>query len=88
VVGGNFLCCPTQARPRPMGWGGSFQGTAVPAFAIDGLSVGSGSASNQQTLKWLTAWKASGRPWPWYIKQSYATIRKLDGAVHSAKADL
>ncbi len=51
-----------------------------PDFAVDGLRVGSGNAGNAQTLAWLKAWKASGQPWPWFIKRSFRTIYELDGA--------
>ncbi|GIV01001.1 MAG: hypothetical protein KatS3mg014_2616 [Actinomycetota bacterium] len=51
-----------------------------PEFQVDGLSVDSGNAGNPQTLAWLRAWKATGRPWPWFIRRSFGTIRELDGA--------
>ncbi|MDH3658020.1 MAG: hypothetical protein OEM77_07805 [Nitrosopumilus sp.] len=47
-------------------------------FRIDGISVGSGNASDDRTKKWLQAWKESKNPWPWFVKQSYSTIRKID----------
>ena len=48
-------------------------------FAIDGIRIGSGGAADPETQKWLVAWKKSGQKWPWFIKKSYSTIRRLDG---------
>lgn len=50
-----------------------------PGFQVDGLSVGSGSASNPATLAWLKAWRGTGQAWPWFIKRSFKTIYELDG---------
>lgn len=47
-------------------------------FKINGLEVGSGNASDEKTKRWLEAWKNSNKPWPWFVKQSFSTIRKLD----------
>lgn len=47
-------------------------------FKIEGLEVGSGNTSDIKTRKWLEAWKKSNQPWPWIVKQSFSTIRKLD----------
>ncbi len=48
-------------------------------FKIDGLSVGSGNAGNEQTLEWLKKWYATGKQWPWFVKKSYKTIWKIEG---------
>ena len=48
-------------------------------FAIGGIRVGSGGTADQETQRWLAAWKKSGQEWPWFIKKSYSTIRRLDG---------
>lgn len=50
-----------------------------PRFKINGLSVGSGNAGDPQTISWLRKWHDSGRPWPWFVKKSYRTIREIDG---------
>ncbi|MHA1632385.1 MAG: hypothetical protein ACTSXC_06215 [Candidatus Freyarchaeota archaeon] len=50
-----------------------------PEFRIDNLSVGSVNAGDPQTIRWLEKWHLSGKPWPWFVKQSFATIRKIDG---------
>ena len=54
-------------------------------FQINGLSIGSGSPADERTTKWLLAWKGSGQPWPWFIKTSYSTIRKIDGLSGNAR---
>jgi ribonuclease HII len=59
-----------------------------PEFHVDGLSVGSGSAANDQTMAWLEAWKTTGQPWPWFIKRSVQTICELDGASRPKKRSL
>lgn len=48
-------------------------------FRVDGLSVGSGSASSAQTLAWLRAWKRTGREWPGFVRRSYRPVCNLDG---------
>ncbi len=48
-------------------------------YKIDGISIGSGNAGNKQTLEWLEKWHSSGRSWPWFIKRSFSTIRKIEG---------
>jgi len=55
-------------------------------FEINDLKVGSGNAGNPATIKWLEKWKNSGKEWPWFIKKSYKTIRKLDGRPPVKKA--
>lgn len=45
-------------------------------FSINGCPVGSGNAGDAVTLKWLKKWKETGKPWPWFVKQSYRTIKK------------
>lgn len=49
------------------------------AFTVDGLSVGSGNAGDETTLSWARAWHASGKPWPWFVKRSWRTIRDIEG---------
>jgi ribonuclease HII len=48
-------------------------------FQIDGISIGSGNASDPNTVLWLKKWHKSGKKWPWFIKKSYSTIRKIEG---------
>ena len=54
-------------------------------FKIDGLVAGSGNVTDPNTVKWLSAWKQSNQPWPWFVKQSFSTIRKLDGKIGKVK---
>jgi ribonuclease HII len=48
-------------------------------FQIDDLSVGSGNAGDRQTLEWLKKWHASEKPWPWFVKRSFKTVREIEG---------
>jgi len=50
----------------------------LPEYRIDNLSIGNGNISNPQTAKWLSRWHASDKPWPWFIKQSFKTIKDLE----------
>ncbi|MFC2010139.1 hypothetical protein ACFLUL_00995 [Chloroflexota bacterium] len=52
---------------------------ANPEFRINGLSVGAGNAGNPQTLEWLNQWYKIGKPFPWFVKRSFQTIRKIRG---------
>jgi ribonuclease HII len=52
-----------------------------PEFRIDGLSVGSGNAGDPQTIKWLEKRHASGKPWPWFVKRSFRTVREIEGKI-------
>jgi ribonuclease HII len=54
-------------------------------YKIEGISIGSGNAGNKQTLEWLEKWYSSGKPWPWFIKRSFSTIRKIEGFEGKAK---
>ena len=55
-----------------------------PDFQIGGHNVGSGNPGDPQTVAWLKAWKKSGQQWPWFVKRSFSTIRKLDGLSEKA----
>ena len=46
------------------------------AYKINGCSVGSGNAGDPRTLRWIEKWKETGKPWPWFVKQSFKTIGK------------
>lgn len=48
-------------------------------FQIGKLTVGSGNAADSVTLMWLKKWHASSREWPWFVKRSFQTIRKIEG---------
>ena len=48
-------------------------------YKIDGISIGSGNAGNKQTLEWLEKWHSLEKPWPWFIKRSFSTVRKIEG---------
>ena len=57
-------------------------------FQIEGLSIGPGNANNAQTLEWLKRWHASGKPWPWFIKRSFKTIRRIEGKTEKAPKEI
>jgi ribonuclease HII len=48
-------------------------------FKIEGCSIGSGNAGDKETINWLRKWKETGKPWPWFVKQSFRTVREIDG---------
>jgi ribonuclease HII len=48
-------------------------------FKIEGCNIGSGNAGDKETINWLMKWKETGKPWPWFVKQSYRTVREIDG---------
>jgi ribonuclease HII len=56
-------------------------------FLVDGLSVGAGSSSSEQTLAWLGAWKKTGKEWPGFIRRSYRPVCGLDGTSPPKKRD-
>lgn len=45
-------------------------------YKINGCSVGSGNANDPTTLRWIDKWKETGKPWPWFVKQSFKPIGK------------
>jgi ribonuclease HII len=48
-------------------------------FKIEGCNIGSGNAGDKETINWLKKWKETGKAWPWFVKQSYKTVREIDG---------
>jgi ribonuclease HII len=49
------------------------------SFSLPNTPVGSGNAGDPETVKWLIEWKKTGREWPWFVKQSFANVRKING---------
>jgi ribonuclease HII len=47
-------------------------------YKINGLSIGSGNAGDKKTVAWLEKWHASGKPWPWFVKRSFKTIKEIE----------
>ena len=47
-------------------------------FKLEGCSIGSGNAGDPETLNWLRRWKDASKPWPWFVKRSFKTVRELD----------
>ncbi|MFX0202200.1 MAG: hypothetical protein ACFFCW_39315 [Candidatus Hodarchaeota archaeon] len=54
-------------------------------YKIDGLSVGSGNAGDIKTIAWLEKWHASGKPWPWFVKRSFRTIKQIEKKAAESK---
>src|SRR6266704_630634 len=54
-------------------------------YKVDGIDIGTGNAGDAQTLKWLKAWKATKKQWPWFVKCSFRTVRELDGVPEPTK---
>jgi len=50
-----------------------------PDFQIAGEDLGSGNAGDKKTIGWLKAWHNLGKEWPWFVKQSFKTIRDIEG---------
>jgi ribonuclease HII len=54
-------------------------------FRIEGCNIGSGNAGDKETISWLKKWKATGKPWPWFVKQSFRTVREIDGKLEKVE---
>jgi len=54
-------------------------------FKLEGCNVGSGNAGDSETLKWLRTWKLSGKIWPWFVKQSFKTVREINRRTGTAQ---
>lgn len=48
-------------------------------FSFPEQPIGSGNAGDPLTKAWLQRWKATGKPWPWFVKTSFRNIREMDG---------
>ncbi len=59
-----------------------------PEFQLNGLSVGSGNAADQQTIEWLKQWHNSGKPWPWFVKKSFKIIKKMEGESQEIRKEI
>lgn len=49
------------------------------ASEVAGGVLGSGNAGDARTRAWLRRWRATGAPWPSFVKASFRTVRVLDG---------
>ena len=45
-------------------------------FSLPKYPIGSGNAGDSTTIAWIENWRGSGKPWPWFVKQSFRTIGK------------
>ncbi|MBC7319170.1 hypothetical protein H5T89_00845 [bacterium] len=43
-----------------------------------GISFGSGSVSDKKTTDWLREWYKNYREWPWFVKRSFKTVKKIE----------
>jgi len=57
----------------------------MPESQIGGEDIGSGSTNDSKTTGWLKAWYAKGREWPWFVKSSFSTVRKIEGKTEPPK---
>lgn len=49
-----------------------------PMYQGDGFTIGSGNASDEETIKWIEWWKGTGKPWPWFVRTSFSPISEID----------
>jgi len=54
-------------------------------FRIEGCNIGSGNAGDKETISWLKKWKTTGKSWPWFVKQSFRTVREIDGKLEKVE---
>ena len=54
-------------------------------YQIMGLSPGSGNTGDKNTMEWLKAWYNSGQQWPWFVRQSFSPVRKIEGKTGKVK---
>lgn len=57
------------------------------SYSLPDIPVGSGNAGDPATLKWLEEWKKTKGEWPWFVKRSFSTIRKLNGKLEARKSE-
>jgi ribonuclease HII len=50
---------------------------ALQSFTVDHGVLGSGYPSDPKTRAWLSAWIATGEPWPAFVRTRWDTIRQL-----------
>ena len=51
-----------------------------PEYVVCGCSPGSGNCGDINTKRWLRAWIATGREWPYFVRTWWAPVRKLEAA--------
>jgi len=56
-------------------------------FSLQGFPVGSGNAGDPKTVAWLKEYWRQFREWPWFVKQSFATVKEIDGSKKVKKID-
>jgi len=56
-----------------------------PRWRIGNLCVGTGNAGDLNTIKWLEEWYKYNKSWPWFVKRSFVTVRKIDGKLKPIK---
>ena len=58
-----------------------------PQFVVDGATIGSGNAGDSKTINWLNEWYQTGNQWPWFVKTSFKTVRKIENKPAVIKED-
>jgi ribonuclease HII len=56
-------------------------------YQIKKFPLGSGNAGDEKTLKWLKAWYQTGKPWPWFVKKSFKTVREIEGKLEAGEKE-
>jgi len=48
-----------------------------------GIYSGSGNTGDRKTLDWLEDWYRTHREWPWFVKRSFRTVRRIEEYINS-----
>ncbi len=48
-----------------------------PKYQIAGMTIGSGNPGDKETREWLKTWYASYGKFPWFVKESFKTIKEM-----------
>ncbi|MEO0102313.1 MAG: hypothetical protein ABIK81_01260 [candidate division WOR-3 bacterium] len=48
-----------------------------PQYQIGGLTIGSGNSADKETKEWLKKWWETYKNFPWFVKKSFKTIKRL-----------
>ncbi|MCX7795838.1 MAG: hypothetical protein N2380_04895 [bacterium] len=46
-----------------------------------GIPFGSGSVGDKKTIDWLREWYRVHREWPWFVKKSFKTIKRIESYI-------
>jgi ribonuclease HII len=48
-----------------------------------GISFGSGNLNDRSTINWLEEWYKVHRDWPWFVKRSFQTIKRIEKSFYN-----